>query len=211
MSGLFMRKHLIFILLLLGLNLLYRHVLADSRLQNFIAGTRSLSAQFTQVVIDRTGRQLQESQGSLHLSRPGKFRWVYFKPYSQIVVGDGSRLWIYDQDLEQVTVRKLDQALGESPAALLAGSNEVERLFSFRDAGEADGLSWLEATPRSKEGSFEAVRLGFRGNDIVAMEVRDGFGQVTRLRFSGIRRNPPLPADLFRFTPPKGVDVIGDR
>lgn len=206
-----MKKSLLFISLLLFLNLFSRPLLADSRLQTFISGTRTLSAQFTQVVTDRTGRKVQESQGSLHLSRPGKFRWVYSKPYSQIVVGDGSRLWIYDQDLEQVTVRRLDQALGESPAALLAGSNEVERLFSFRDAGEADGLSWLEATPRTKEGSFEAVRMGFRGNDIVAMEVRDNFGQVTRLRFSGIRRNPALSADLFRFTPPKGVDVIGDR
>lgn len=206
-----MRHKFIFIALLFLVNVFSTQVLADSRLQSFITGTRTLSAQFTQVVTDRTGRKVQESQGSLHLSRPGKFRWVYNKPYSQVVVGDGSRLWIYDQDLEQVTVRKLDQALGESPAALLAGSNEVERLFTFRDAGEADGLSWLEATPRTKEGSFEAVRMGFRGNDIVAMEVRDNFGQVTRLRFSGIRRNPSLSADLFRFTPPKGVDVIGER
>lgn len=206
-----MKKTLSIILLIPLFNLISSPLLADSRLQTYLSGTRTLSAQFTQVVTDRTGRKIQESQGSLYLSRPGKFRWVYFKPYGQTVVGDGSRLWIYDQDLEQVTVRKLDQALGESPAALLAGSNEVERLFSFRDAGEADGLSWLEATPRTKEGSFEAVRMGFRGNDIVALEVRDNFGQVTRLRFSGIRRNPTLSADLFRFTPPKGVDVIGDR
>ncbi len=205
-----MRNLLSIILLLNVLNLFPGKLHADSRLQSFISGTRTLSAQFTQIVTDRTGRKVQESQGSLYLSRPGKFRWVYSKPYSQIVVGDGSRLWLYDQDLEQVTVRKLDQALGESPAALLAGSNEVERLFTFRDVGQADGLTWLEATPRSKEGSFEAVRMGFRGNDIVAMEVRDGFGQVTRLHFSNIRRNPTLPAELFRFTPPKGVDVIGD-
>lgn len=206
-----MIKNFIFIALLLFFNVLSAQVLADSRLQAFISGTRTLSAQFTQVVIDRTGRKVQESQGSLHLSRPGKFRWVYAKPYGQMVVGDGSRLWIYDQDLEQVTVRKLDQALGESPAALLAGSNEVERLFEFRDAGEADGLSWLEATPRSKEGSFDAVRLGFKGGDVHALEVRDNFGQVTQLRFSGVRRNPRLSPDLFRFTPPKGVDVIGDK
>lgn len=206
-----MRHTFIFIALLFLINAFSTHVLADSRLQAFISGTRTLSAQFTQVVTDRTGRKVQESQGSLHLSRPGKFRWVYSKPYSQVVVGDGTRLWIYDQDLEQVTVRKLDQALGESPAALLAGSNEVEKLFAFRDAGEADGLTWLEATPRSKEGSFEAVRMGFRGSDIQAMEVRDNFGQVTQLRFTGIRRNPRLSPDLFRFTPPKGVDVIGDK
>jgi chaperone LolA len=206
-----MNKLIKYIALPLVLNLFSIYAAADTRLQEFIAGTRTLSAQFTQVVTDRTGRKVQESQGSLHLSRPGKFRWVYAKPYSQVVVGDGSRLWIYDQDLEQVTVRKLDQALGESPAALLAGSNEVERLFTFRDAGEAEGLAWLEATPRSKEGSFESVRMGFRGSDIHAMEVRDNFGQVTHLRFSAIRRNPRLSPDLFRFTPPKGVDVIGDK
>jgi len=206
-----MRYTLYYIALLFFVNAFSQQALADSRLQEFISGTRTLSAQFTQVVTDRTGRKVQESQGNLHLSRPGKFRWVYVKPYSQVVVGDGSRLWIYDQDLDQVTVRKLDQALGESPAALLAGSNEVEKLFAFRDAGEADGLSWLEATPRSKEGSFDQVRMGFRDGDILAMEVRDNFGQVTQLRFTGIRRNPRLSADLFRFTPPKGVDVIGDK
>ncbi len=206
-----MRYTLYYIALLFFVNAFSQKALADSRLQEFISGTRTLSAQFTQVVTDRTGRKVQESQGNLHLSRPGKFRWVYVKPYSQVVVGDGSRLWIYDQDLAQVTVRKLDQALGESPAALLAGSNEVEKLFAFRDAGEADGLSWLEATPRSKEGSFDQVRMGFRDGDILAMEVRDNFGQVTQLRFTGIRRNPRLSADLFRFTPPKGVDVIGDK
>lgn len=206
-----MRYLYTFIALSFFVNVISTQALADSRLQEYISGTRTLSAQFTQVVTDRTGRKIQESQGSLHLSRPGKFRWVYSKPFSQVVVGDGSRLWIYDQDLEQVTVRKLDQALGESPAALLAGNNEVEKLFAFRDAGEAEGLSWLEATPRSKEGSFERVRMGFRGGDILAMEVRDNFGQITHLRFTGIRRNPRLSPDLFRFTPPRGVDVIGDK
>lgn len=206
-----MRYTFTFIALSFFVNVLSTQALADSRLQEYISSTRTLSAQFTQVVTDRTGRKVQESKGSLHLSRPGKFRWVYSKPFSQVVVGDGSRLWIYDQDLEQVTVRKLDQALGESPAALLAGSNEVEKLFAFRDAGEADGLSWLEATPRSKEGSFDSVRMGFRGGEIHAMEVRDNFGQVTQLRFTAIRRNPRLSADLFRFTPPRGVDVIGDK
>lgn len=200
-----------FIALLLSLSVLPAQALADSRLQSFITSTRTLSAQFTQVTFDATGRKVQEGEGSLYLSRPGKFRWVYTKPYAQILVGDGSRLWIYDQDLEQVTVRKLDEALGESPAALLAGSNELERLFEFRHAGEADDLSWLEATPRSEAGSFKSVRLGFKDNDIYALEVRDHFGQVTKLRFLNIRRNPSLSPDLFRFTPPEGVDVIGDQ
>lgn len=206
-----MKKQFLFISLSLFFEVFSQRVWATNPLQDFIASTRTLSAQFTQVVIDRAGRKVQESQGSLYLSRPGKFRWVYAKPYAQLVVGDGSRLWVYDQDLEQVTVRKLDEALGESPAALLAGNNEVERLFNLRQAGEADGLVWLEATPRNKQGSFEAVRMGFKGDDLLAMEVRDNFGQITHLRFSAIRRNSRLSADLFRFTPPKGVDVIGEQ
>jgi outer membrane lipoprotein carrier protein len=186
------------------------HADARARLDAFVEGTKTLKAQFSQTVYDRNGRKGQEASGTLYLSRPGKFRWVYAKPYAQLIVGDGRKLWIHDEDLDQVTVRKLDQAIGESPAALLAGSNDIEKLFNLKDAGEKDGLEWLEATPKGKEGSFERVRMGFRGNDLVAMELQDNFGQTTRLRFSGLERNPALGTSLFRFTPPKGVDVIGD-
>lgn len=186
---------------------------ADSlaRLGNFVDGTKGLKAQFSQSVFDRNGRKTQEASGTLYLSRPGKFRWVYTKPYAQLIVGDGKKLWIYDEDLDQVTVRKLDQAIGESPAALLAGNNDMEKLFNLKDTGEKDGLEWLEATPKGKEGSFEKVRMGFRGNDLGAMELQDNFGQTTQLRFTSLERNPAMGSSLFRFTPPKGVDVIGDR
>lgn len=186
---------------------------ADSRarLDNFVDGTKGLKAQFSQSVFDRNGRKTQEASGTLYLSRPGKFRWVYTKPYAQLIVGDGKKLWIYDEDLDQVTVRKLDQAIGESPAALLAGNNDMEKLFNLKDTGDKDGLEWLEATPKGKEGSFEKVRMGFRGNDLSAMELQDNFGQTTQLRFTGLERNPAMGGSLFRFTPPKGVDVIGDR
>lgn len=182
---------------------------ARARLDAFVEGTKSLKAQFTQTVTDAKGRKTQEASGSLFLSRPGKFRWVYSKPYAQLIVGDGKKLWIYDEDLDQVTVRKLDQAIGESPAALLAGSNDLDKLFNLKDAGSRDGLEWLEATPKGKEGSFERVRMGFRGNDLAAMELEDNFGQTTVLRFSNLERNPALGSSLFRFTPPKGTDVIG--
>ena len=186
---------------------------ADARahLDSFVAGTKGLKAQFTQTVYDRNGRKTQEASGTLFLSRPGKFRWVYKKPYTQLIVGDGKKLWIYDEDLDQVTVRKLDQALGESPAALLAGNNDLEKLFSVTNAGDKDGLEWLEAMPKSKEGSFNKVRMGFRGDDLAAMELQDSFGQTTLLRFSALERNPSMGGSLFRFSPPKGVDVIGDR
>jgi outer membrane lipoprotein carrier protein len=183
---------------------------ARARLDAFVAGTKGLKAQFSQTVTDAKGRKTQEASGTLFLSRPGKFRWVYSRPYAQLIVGDGKKLWIYDEDLDQVTVRKLDQAIGESPAALLAGSNDIEKLFDLKEAGGRDGLEWLEATPKGKEGSFERVRMGFRGNDLVAMELQDNFGQTTLLRFNGLERNPAMGGSLFRFTPPKGVDVMGE-
>ncbi|MEW5786908.1 MAG: outer membrane lipoprotein chaperone LolA [Pseudomonadota bacterium] len=184
---------------------------AQDRLEAFVAGTKGLKAQFTQTVFDKNGRKTQEATGNLFFSRPGKFRWVYQKPYSQLIVGDGKKLWIHDEDLDQVTVRKLDQALGDSPAALLAGDNDIGKLFNLKETTGKDGLDWLEATPKSKDGSFEKVRLGFKGEDIQAMELKDNFGQTTLLRFSNLERNPSLGPSLFRFTPPKGADILGDR
>jgi outer membrane lipoprotein carrier protein len=184
---------------------------AQARLEAFVASTKGLKANFTQTVYDRAGRKTQEASGDLYFSRPGKFRWVYQKPYAQLIVGDGKRVWIHDEDLDQITVRQLDQALGDSPAALLAGDNNIDKLFNLKDGGAKDGVAWLEATPKSKEGSFEMVRMGFKGNDLQAMELKDNFGQTTLLRFTNLQRNPALGASLFRFIPPKGVDVIGDR
>ena len=184
---------------------------AKTRLEAFVDDTKSLTANFTQTVFDNAGRKTQEASGNLFFSRPGKFRWVYQKPYAQLIVGDGSKVWIHDEDLDQVTVRKFDQALGDSPAALLAGDNNIEKLFNLKEGGSKDGIEWLEASPKSKEGSFEKVRMGFKGNDLHAMELKDNFGQTTLLRFSNLQRNPAIGASLFRFTPPKGVDVIGDR
>lgn len=183
---------------------------AQARLEAFVSGNKALKAEFTQTVFDRAGRRTQEASGELFFSRPGKFRWVYRKPYAQLIVGDGARLWVYDEDLDQVTVRPLDQSIGESPAALLAGDNDIGKLFDLRDVPDRDGLEWLEATPKSREGSFESVRMGFRGNDLAVMELRDNFGQTTLLRFTRLQRNPRLGASLFRFTPPKGADVIGE-
>ncbi len=183
---------------------------AKARLEAFVEGTKGLKASFTQTVLDRAGRKTQDASGNLYFSRPGKFRWAYQKPFAQLIVGDGKKIWIHDEDLDQVTVRKLDQALGDSPAALLAGDNNIEKMFNLKDDGSKDGIEWLAATPKSKEGSFEKVRMGFRGDDLYAMELKDNFGQTTLLRFSNLQRNPPMGASLFRFSPPKGVDVIGD-
>ena len=206
-----MIRNLLISLILSALPSLHAQADAQTRLEAFIQGTKGLKAQFTQSVFDRTGRKTQESAGHLFFSRPGKFRWVYNKPYAQLIVGDGRKLWIFDEDLDQVTVRKLDQALGDSPAALLAGDNDIAKLFNLKETGAKDGLDWIEATPKSKEGSFEKVRMGFKGEDIQAMELKDNFGQTTLLRFTNLERNPALGASLFRFTPPKGADILGDR
>jgi outer membrane lipoprotein carrier protein len=184
---------------------------AVQRLHDFVRETKTLSGTFSQTVRDGKGRVTQDSAGELYFSRPGKFRWVYRKPYEQLIVGDGKKIWIYDADLEQVTVKKLDQSIGESPAALLAGNNDIDRYFNLRDGGRRDGLEWLEATPKNKDGTFELVRLGFAEGRLAAMELKDNFGQQTSLRFSDTRNNPPLAADLFRFKPPKGVDVLSNE
>jgi outer membrane lipoprotein carrier protein len=183
---------------------------SQERFSEFITGTLTARGEFEQKIFDSNRRLLQESRGVLAFSRPGKFRWTYHKPYAQLIVGDGSRVWIYDEDLKQVTVKKLDQALGSTPAALLAGNNEAMRAFRLSDKGSKDGLEWLEALPRDKEGSFEKIRMGFSPSGLQIMELIDGFGQTTVLRFKALERNPKLDSGLFRFTPPKGADVIGD-
>jgi len=180
------------------------------RFSDFISQTLTARGEFEQKIFDQNRKLLQESRGVLAFSRPGKFRWNYVKPYTQLIVGDGSRVWIYDEDLKQVTVKKLDQALGSTPAALLAGNNEAMRVFRLSDKGAKDGLEWLEALPRDKEGSFERIRMGFGSSGPEVMELVDSFGQTTVLRFGSFERNPKLDPGLFRFSPPKGADVIGD-
>ncbi|HSQ02747.1 MAG TPA: outer membrane lipoprotein chaperone LolA, partial [Burkholderiales bacterium] len=168
-------------------------------LKAFVSETRSAKARFAQMVLDRNGKVLQQVTGTMEFSRPGKFRWEYQKPYEQLIVGDGSRIWIYDKDLKQVTVRKLDRALGASPAALLAGSNEIEKGYALSDAGSHDGLDWLEAVPKAKDTPFERIRLGFKKNTLEAMDMKDQFGQTTVIKFADLERNPRLAPDLFTF------------
>jgi outer membrane lipoprotein carrier protein len=183
---------------------------AIDQLHRFLQSTRTLKADFAQIVIAKNGRKPQQSSGIVSISRPGKLRWEILKPYPQLVVGDGEKIWIYDQELQQVTVRKAGEAISGSPAALLAGNNDLEKNFDLKEAGNADGMAWVEATPKSNESGFERVRLGFAGADLKAMELNDSFGQTTQVSFSKIERNPALPANHFKFTPPAGVDVVGE-
>jgi len=177
-------------------------------LRIFLQQTTTGKAHFAQIIVDKNMKQLQQATGTMHFARPGKFRWQYDKPYEQLIVGDGSRLWVYDKDLNQVSVRKLDQALGDSPAALLAGSNEIEKIYDLTNLGNQEGLDWVEAVPKSKENAFERIRLGFSESGLQAMELRDQFGQATVIKFAEVERNPKLSPELFKFVPPKGADVI---
>lgn len=180
------------------------------RFQSFIRTTQSARGEFEQKVYDRNKKLVQDSKGNFAFQRPGKFRWVFSKPYSQLIVGDGQRVWVYDADLNQVTVRKLTSALGATPAALIAGNADIEQSFEFTDTGEAGGLQWLDAKPREKDAGFERIRMGFGLAGIDAMELVDQFGQTTMLKFTNLQRNPGLEAGLFRFTPPKGADLLGE-
>jgi outer membrane lipoprotein carrier protein len=184
---------------------------AIERFKTFARTTQSARANFEQNVVDRAGKPVQQAKGTFVFQRPGKFRWVYDKPADQVIVGDGERVWIHDRDLNQVTVRKLSRALGSTPAALLAGSAEVEAAFELSEAGTRDGLEWLDAKPREREAGFERVRMGFGADGVQAMELVDHFGQTTKLRFTNLTRNPKVDPSEFRFTPPKGADVLGEK
>src|SRR5690348_3791980 len=184
---------------------------AIEKLKTFAAQTQSARASFTQTVRDKSGATVQSASGKLVFSRPGKFRWEYEKPYQQTIVGDGEKLWVYDKDLNQVTVKNLSGALGSSPAALLAGSNEIEQYYNLDAKGMKNGLDWLEAYPRDEESMFSKVRMGFKANALDTMELYDHLGQVTVIRFNRLERNPKLDSETFVFSAPKGADVIEDK
>ena len=190
------------------------HAGAIDKLHQFLESTKTLRAGFTQIVVAKNGTRPQQSSGVMIFSRPGKFRWQIEKPYSQLLVSDGEKVWIYDPDLRQVTVKKVGNALGGTPAALLAGESggksTLEKSFTLREAGEREGLEWVEAVPKSQESGFEKLRLGFAGNDLKAMELFDNFGQTTSLYFSNLERNLVVAASLLSFKPPAGVDVISE-
>src|ERR1700761_2389873 len=154
--------------------------------------------------ISKTGT----SSGTFTFARPGKFIWQYEKPYAQLLQADGDKLYVYDKDLNQVTVRSLGGALGASPAAILFGSNDLDKNFTLRDAGVKAGIDWLELIPKAKDTQFQSVGIGFRDGNLQAMELHDVFGNVTLLTFSNIEKNPSLPANQFKFVVPKGADVI---
>ena len=183
---------------------------AVTRVDAYLATVNTLTANFSQVVRNRDNQIVDRASGTLSLSRPNRFRWDYQKPYVQTIVADGKRLWLYDSDLEQVTVRALEQGLGSTPAMLLSGAGKVGDAFVSVAVQQQGDWTWCRLKPKQEGSDFEQVSLAFdRKGELAAMELRDKLGQATVIEFGALRRNPPLDQRLFRFEPPPGADVIG--
>ncbi len=202
---------------LLALALVSAHVFAAdnlaagrARVEAFLSNLQGLQAQFHQVLTDRTGQVVEEASGTLAVRRPNRFRWDYREPNEQVIVADGTRIWLYDSDLEQVTVRRLDDTLSATPAMLLSGEGKLEDNFIVREVTKENGIDWIRMEPKRSDTDFKWVRLGFEGQNLRAMQLADKLGQTTSLEFTQIERNPPLDPSRFTFTVPPGADVIGD-
>lgn len=181
---------------------------ALEQFKSFVAGTKSARGDFSQQQVRSTpGKVAPVSTGTFVFARPGKFVWTYQKPYEQLLQADGDMLYVFDKDLNQVTTRKLGNALGSSPAAILFGSNDLEKNFTLSEAGTRDGLEWLDAKPKNKDTSFEQISIGLKNGVPEAMDLKDAFGQTSKLRFTNFQRNPALAANFFKFEVPKGADV----
>lgn len=199
--------------LLLGWLILPSLALAESaidKLNAFVLDVSQLEADFQQTVIDTDGQIVEEAAGQFLLSRPGKFRWDYDTPFPQQIVADGERIWFYDVELEQITVKLQDDALAETPAGLLSGNVLPEAEYHIRELGSEDGLQWVRLMPKADDNNYQTVALAFDANGIREMLMVDSFDQRTRLVFSNIKINPDLPASRFQFKAPPGIDVVGD-
>ena len=183
---------------------------ALDQLKNFSANTRSASGEFSQAQV-KAGEKVRftnAASGTFLFSRPGKFIWTYKKPYEQVLQADGTRLYMYDKDLNQVTVKKLGDALGSSPAAILFGSNNLEKNFMLKNAGAHNGYEWVEVIPKKKDTPFEKINIGMKNGLPEAMELYDSLGQLTLIKFTQFTKNPPVNAATFKFVAPKGADVF---
>ena len=185
---------------------------ARDQLTTFTRGLKGLDGQFTQQVFDPQGRVKESSSGKVALSAPRLFRWEYVKPFPQLIVADGKKVWVFDPDLKQVTVRPQGAEEQNSPLTALIDPAKLDAQFNVKDTGTRDGLEWLTLTPKNEnDASFRSAQLGFDASGLARMQVVDSLGQRTDIRFSGWKRNPAFPRTTFQYTPPKDVDVIGER
>ena len=183
---------------------------ATEKLNIFVQTVVTFKANFKQVVLDPDGKLMEEAQGKFALERPGKFRWDYSEPYPQHIVADGERIWFYDVDLEQVTVKSQLEILVDTPATLLSGESLPEDKYVLTDIPSDDGMLWVELVPKDEESNFQTIALAFDQQGLRQMIMKDSFDQRTRLVFSQQRENPVLADDEFVFIPPEGIDVVGE-
>lgn len=189
-------------------------VMADDQpvqqLKAFLQATKSLTADFKQVLLDEAERPMQTSFGEFYLQRPGKFRWDYKKPFQQQILANSGSVWFYDADLEQVTIKKLDDSIGSTPALLLSGQISLDDNFTMLKQGTDEGLVWVKLLPKSQDSTFKYVLIGLSDGVLAGMELNDNFGQLTRIYFSKVKVNPPIKSDLFDFKPPKNADILSE-
>jgi outer membrane lipoprotein carrier protein len=202
-----MKKSFVFILLLVG----FSHGLnAHPALDNFLKNLRNLQTKFEQRLFNEAGELVERSEGKFYLQRPDKFRWDYQQPYHQLIVADGNKVWIYDKDLNQVTVKDFQRALGQTPASLLTSTQAVEKDFFINELPAKEGVTRLELIPKNAQAQFESMRLILQGIILLGFELVDNLGQTTLITCSELKRNPILNDSLFSFTPPAGADIIKD-
>ena len=180
---------------------------AVDTLREFVRDVKSGRATFTQTVTSADGARTKTSSGEFEFARPDRFRFAYLKPFQQLIIADGQKVWMHDPDLNQASSRRMSQAIGATPAALLAGAS-LEPEFTLAPLPSRDGIDWALATPRAKDGAFQFMRVGFRGRTLARVEITDSFGQRSSLDFGGFAANAPIAPERFRFTPPAGADVI---
>jgi outer membrane lipoprotein carrier protein len=180
------------------------------QLQVFLKVSKSFSADFKQVLINEAGNPTQTSYGVFYLQRPGKFRWDYLKPFKQEIISNSGKVWFYDTDLEQVTVKKVDDSLGSTPALLLSGNVSLDQNYTMEGQGSEGDMQWVKLIPKNQDSSFKYVLIGLSKGTLAGMELNDNFGQLTRIYFSNVIINAPLKSTLFEFKAPKGVDVFSD-
>ena len=180
---------------------------AVDTLREFVRDVKSGKSTFSQVVTSPDGKKKKASSGDFEFQRPNRFRFAYTKPFEQAIVADGQKVWIYDNDLNQASSRKMSDAIGATPAALLAGGS-LEKDFTLQAQADRDGLSWVQALPKSKDGQFQSIQIGFRDKQLAAVEIVDSFGQRSALSFGGFQANVAVDPERFRFTPPPGADVL---
>lgn len=196
------------LLLLLGLSIVQAEPTAEQQLKSFLKQTRSLTADFKQVSFDQYGNPAQTSNGIFYLHRPGNFRWQYKQPFVQEIISHDGKVWFYDADLEQVTIKSVDDSLGATPALLLSGEVQLEENFNLSQQGRDEDLDWIKLSPKNEESGFKYILIGLNEGMLAGMELSDNFGQLTRIYFSNLQINPDLSNDIFQFTIPEGADVF---